>query len=308
MLRLAAGNRGRDLASATLPSTRKPVSDSRRAPRCRCWSCSTSFGDQPLERLAAASGWVAGSSSSSARAAADRTAPRSAARPCARASDRAHRRHLPRPGTAAPARAAACPISAPIVLRPSRSSVRTVSGSSRRAETWRASAAPASPSPWRGEGRVRGLDCDTGPPHPLAAQSASPRGEVNRASAQAAAAVGAIATRTVKPSRREPRSTSRTSPSSPPNRCATPVTSSRRPSPSTSTKGDQRPAQRASRSDQRRIACRIGGNRDQRRVERAGVGQPRAGPRAALGGGLRDRMDDQAVRALDGEDDRRVRR
>ena len=59
---------------------------------------------------------------------------------------------------------------------------------------------------------------------------------------------------------------------------------------------------------QRGVAFRIGGNRDQRRIERAGVGQPRAGPRAALGGGFRDRMDDRPVRALDGEDDRRVRR
>ena len=43
----------------------------------------------------------------------------------------------PRPGTAAPARAAEGRMSAPIVLSPSRSSVRTVSGSSRSAETWR---------------------------------------------------------------------------------------------------------------------------------------------------------------------------
>jgi hypothetical protein len=59
---------------------------------------------------------------------------------------------------------------------------------------------------------------------------------------------------------------------------------------------------------QRGIAIGIGGNRDQRRVERARIGQPRPGSRAALGGGSGDGVDDRAVRAFDGEDDRRVRR
>ena len=52
----------------------------------------------------------------------------------------------------------------------------------------------------------------------------------------------------------------------------------------------------------------IGGNRDQRRIERTGIGQPRAGPRAALGGGFGHRMDDEPVRPFDGEDDGSVRR
>ncbi len=56
------------MAVAALPSTRKPVSDSRRAPRQRRWSCSTSFGISRPRACAAASGWAAGSSSlSSAR-------------------------------------------------------------------------------------------------------------------------------------------------------------------------------------------------------------------------------------------------
>ncbi len=59
---------------------------------------------------------------------------------------------------------------------------------------------------------------------------------------------------------------------------------------------------------QRGVAFGVGRHRDQRRVEGAGVGQPRARPRPALGGGWSDSMDDQAVRALDGEDNRRFRR
>ena len=60
--------------------------------------------------------------------------------------------------------------------------------------------------------------------------------------------------------------------------------------------------------NQRRVAFGIGRNRDQRRVERACVGQPCARPRAAVCGGFGDRVDDRPMRALDGEDDRRVRR
>ena len=99
-----------------------------------------------------------------------------------------------------------------------------------------------------------------------------------------------------------------TSPRSPPNRCATPLTSSR--SPSAIHFDQRRPAPRPARKplDQRRIACRIGGHRDQRRVERPRIGQPRAGPCAALGGGLGHGMDDRPVGALDGQDDRRLRR
>ena len=78
--------------------------------------------------------------------------------------------------------------------------------------------------------------------------------------------------------------------------------------PSTSTSGDQRPAHRASRSTKRRIACRIGRNGEQCRIERPRIGQPRAGARAAFGRGLGDGMDHGPVRAFDGEDDRCVRR
>jgi len=59
---------------------------------------------------------------------------------------------------------------------------------------------------------------------------------------------------------------------------------------------------------QRRISVWIGRNRDQRRVERARIGQPGSRPRTALGRGFGCRMNDQPVRALDGEDNRRVRR
>ena len=82
------------------------------------------------------------------------------------------------------------------------------------------------------------------------AESPSPRGGegVKCASAQAAAAVGAMATRTVSPMPANPVRTSSARPCSPPNKCATPLMSSLRPSvPSTSTSGDQRSAQRASR-------------------------------------------------------------
>ena len=138
MLRLAAGDRGRDrrLGDAAVD----PKAGQRQPPRA----------EMPLLR-AARPAWGSavrapglrlpdGSPAPRAgapRAAAARSARRSAAPPCGPASGRAHRRHLRRPGTAAPAPAAACRISAPMVLRPSRSSVRTVSGSSRRAETWR---------------------------------------------------------------------------------------------------------------------------------------------------------------------------
>ncbi len=99
---------------------------------------------------------------------------------------------------------------------------------------------------------------------------------------------------------------SRTSPSSPPNKCATPLMSSRSPSdPSTSTNGDQRSAQRASRCSSAESPGGIGGNRDEAGIERTRVGQPCAGTCAALGGGCGHRMDDQPVRAFDSEDDRR---
>ena len=45
----------------------------------------------------------------------------------------------------------------------------------------------------------------------------------------------------------------------------------------------------------RGVALRIGRHRDQRRIERAGIGQPRAGPRPAPGGRCSDGMDDEAV-------------
>lgn len=57
-----------------------------------------------------------------------------------------------------------------------------------------------------------------------------------------------------------------------------------------------------------RITSRIGGNGDQCRIERPGIGQSSAGPRAAFGSGASDGMDDEAVRAFEGQDDWRVRR
>ena len=199
------------------------------------------------------------------------------------------------------------PISAPMVLRPSRSSVRTVSASRRRAATGSGARYSALSLRERvGErARVRSI-----PLTPLSfAESPSPAGE-RRIARQRPSRRRRRRNRHAhsQPKRRKPPPHIATSPCSPPNRCATPLTSSRSPSPSTSTSGDQRPAHFASRSHQRRIAFGIGRNRDQRRVERARIGQPRAGPRAAFGGGFGDGMDDRPVRALDGEDDRRVRR
>ena len=56
------------------------------------------------------------------------------------------------------------------------------------------------------------------------------------------------------------------------------------------------------------LAVGIGGNGNQARIECSRVGQPSARPRAALRGRLRDSMDQLPVRALDGEDDRRITR
>ena len=78
--------------------------------------------------------------------------------------------------------------------------------------------------------------------------------------------------------------------------------------PSTSTSGDQRAGPARQPLHQRRIASRIGRLGDQRRIERPRIGQPRASPRAAFGGGSGHGMDDRPVRALDGQDDRLVRR
>ena len=181
-------------------------SDSRRAPRCRSCNCRTSSGISRSSAWLAASGCVAGSSSLSAArggGSAGAAVSGSGLRPSA--SGRAHRRHRPPRGTAAPARAAACRASAPMVLRPSRSSVRTVSASRRSAETWRRLSAPL-PSrereAWREGCSVR---CTPSPRLQLRELALSPLGRgLKRASAQAAAAVGAIATRAVSPSAREP--------------------------------------------------------------------------------------------------------
>lgn len=71
-----------------------------------------------------------------------------------------------------------------------------------------------------------------------------------------------------------------------------------------------RPALRPFRKplEKRAVSGGIGGNRDQSRIERARIGQPRSGLRPALRGRFGGGMDDGAVRALDGQDDRRVRR
>ena len=79
------------LAWAMLPSTRKPVSVSRRAPRCLCSSCRTSFGTSRSSAWAAASDGSPVPRAATWCAAAGRSARRSAARPCAPISGRARR-------------------------------------------------------------------------------------------------------------------------------------------------------------------------------------------------------------------------
>jgi hypothetical protein len=73
---------------------------------------------------------------------------------------------------------------------------------------------------------------------------------------------------------------------------------------------ERRPALRPFRQllEKRLIPGGIGGNRDQRRIQSACIGQPRSGSRAAFRSRLGDGMDDRSVGALDGQDDRRVRR
>ena len=134
------------------------------------------------------------------------------------------------------------PANAPMVFRPSRSSVRTVSGV----------------EPQRRDVQRREFG---------SASLARLQRRMNRASAQAAAAVGAIATRARQAEPRESaRSISRTNPASPPNRCATPRHVEPQPvAPSTSTNGDQRARPARQPLDQRRIARRIGRHRDQSR-------------------------------------------
>jgi hypothetical protein len=70
----------------------------------------------------------------------------------------------------------------------------------------------------------------------------------------------------------------------------------------------RRPASRPARQplQQSGVAVGIGGDRDQRRVERTRIGEARTGPSAARGGGFRHRMDDRSVSALDSEDDRPI--
>jgi hypothetical protein len=60
--------------------------------------------------------------------------------------------------------------------------------------------------------------------------------------------------------------------------------------------------------DQRRVAGRVGGDGDQSRVERAGVGQASAGSRTAFRRCFGHGMDDESMRSFDGEDDGRIRR
>ena len=147
---------------------------------------------------------------------------------------------------------------------PSRSSVRTVSGSSRRAATWSGASCRSVPLPLRERGAqaVRGRGARTPPLPPQLRSSPLPRGErVIRASAQAAAAVGAMAMRARQADAGEPLLDIASQPASPPNKCATPLTSSR--SPSAIHLDQRRPAAGPSREPlhQRRIACGIGGQR-----------------------------------------------
>jgi hypothetical protein len=57
---------------------------------------------------------------------------------------------------------------------------------------------------------------------------------------------------------------------------------------------------------QRGIPGGIGGDGDEARVERAGIGQPRAGSGTSRPGGTSDGMDDRPVRTFGGEDDRPI--
>ena len=179
MLRLAAReSSSRPTPSATLPSTRKPCSDSRRAPRCRSCSCRTSSG---ISRSSAcAGGFGMGRRLLQPERRARRRVGRrrrSAARACGRARDRAHRRRPPLPRNRRASASRGMSISAPIVFRPSRSSVRTVSGVEAQGGHGSGASCSTSPSPL-GRGRRREGCGDGEPTSPLAA--ALPRGRARQ--------------------------------------------------------------------------------------------------------------------------------
>ena len=289
MLRLAAGDRGRDATPrrrCRRPDSRSATAAARRDAAARsCRPARGSAARAPGPRLRDGS---PAPPAAAARAAAGRPARRSAARACGRAPGRAHRRHSSRPRNR---RASASRGTSEQARRWSSGRAARASApcpaSSRSAATGSGAACQQA----RSRRGVARLQCATWP---------QPRWRDDRERAEVRQRPGRGRGRRDRDARGEPsrRSAARyraTSPRSPPNRCATPLTSSR--SAIVAIDLDQRrPAPGPARQplQQRRIAGRIGGHRDQRRVERPRIGQPRAGPRAALGRGLGDGMDDRA--------------
>ena len=289
MLRLAARDRGGDARRRRCcrrPGNRSAPAAARRAaaapiaPRGR-GSAARAPGPRPPGRSPAPP--AAAGSAAAARTAVAVSG--SGLRPSARSSASSglsasrKRRASARRGT---------PASAPMVLRPSRSSVRTVAGV----------------QPQRRDRQRRELRRPNPLPQNDRAAAAEPRQRPRRA--------GSRRDRDRGSSGRAPANrccTSSTSAASPPNRCATPLTSSRRPSRAVDL-DQRRPARRPAREplDQRRVARRIGRDMRPGRVERPRIGQPRAGPGAAFRRRLGHRRDHRPVRALDGQHDRRVRR
>ena len=310
MLRIAAGDGGRDRRHGD--AAVDPIAGERQPPSAQMalLKLAHQLGNQPLERLTRRFRMrrrLFEPKHGARRRIVWRGGQRVGLRPSIRSSA-STTSSAPRNRRASASRGMA--ISAPMVFKPSRSSVRTVSGSSRSAATGRSERRQV-PLPL-GRGRRGGTPGRCGrASSPRSRKSPSPR---SGRGTNARQRPGRRRGRSNRGARRESerernrRRISSTSPSSPPNRCATPLTSSL--SPSAIDFDQRRPAAGPARQplQQRLVARRIGRDCNQAWIERSGVGQPRAGPRAAFGGGLGDGMDDRPVGALDGEDDRRVRR
>ena len=289
MLRLAAGDRGRDRRRRR--RCRRPGSRSAPAAARRAAAAASSRDqprDQQVERLRPPpTGRRPAPPAAASRAAAARrrsAVSGSGLRPSARSSASTglsasrNRRASDR---------RAIPASAPMVFSPSRSSVRTVPAAraQRRDRQRRRAVAATSPSPQI----ARARNCASAQAAAGGRRDRHPRGQPHapRSARSMSCASAALAAEQM----RDPADVE--------------------PAAHRAVDLDQRrPARRPARQplDQRGIAGRVGGDGDQRRVERAGIGQPRAGPRAALRRRLGDGMDDRPVRALDGEDDGLVRR
>ena len=168
------------------------------------------------------------------------------------------------------------PASAPMVLRPSRSSVRVGPGGSRSAATGKRRELRRRASVGRSRSALRRRTAPAPTPRP---------------------AVGAIATRRVSPSAANRACDILDQPRLAAEQMRDPADVE--PQAIRAVDLDQRrPARRPARQplDQRRIARRIGRHRDQPGIERARIGQPRAGPRAALRRRLGHGMDHRPVR------------